>query len=242
MKTNLGELIHGDSLEILKTIPNKSIDLILTDPPYFYESIRKKQNKLNVKKDNSVGKYIVKNALGLVSIKSTKHIEYEKYLNEFKRITKFMNCLIWLNIEQIYQYLPIICKNKWRWYLLKWIKTNPIPRNNPYYKDTEYCLWIFETGAKYTKTYENCKTVYYYPIGKDENINHPTVKPIEMIKEQLFKHSQPGDTVLDCFLGSGTTAIACEQLNRRWIGIEINEKYYKLAKQRLSSIQTTLFI
>ncbi|WP_253301777.1 hypothetical protein [Spiroplasma endosymbiont of Phyllotreta cruciferae] len=98
MKTNLGELIHGDSLEILKTIPNKSIDLILTDPPYFYEIIRKKQNNLNVKKDTPIGKAIVKNAIGLVEIKSIENIKYEEYLNEFKRITKYMNCLIWLNI------------------------------------------------------------------------------------------------------------------------------------------------
>ncbi len=241
MITNLGQLIHGDSLEILKTIPNKSIDLILTDPPYFYESIRKKQNNLNVKKDTPIGKAIVKNAIGLVEIKSIENIKYEEYLNEFKRITKYMNCLIWLNIEQIDQYLPIIRKNKWRWYLLKWIKTNPIPRNNPYYEDTEYCLWIFESGAKYTRSYENCKTTYFYPIGQDGNIDHPTFKPLEMIKEQLFKHSQPGYIVLDCFLGSGTTAVACEQLNRRWIGMKINEKYYKLAKERLKYVQPSLF-
>lgn len=241
MKTNLGELIHGDSLEILKTIPNKSIDLILTDPPYYYESIKNKKLDPN-KKKTDIAKRIEINNIGLQEIKSTEHIAYELYLKEFKRITKYMNCLIWLNIEQIDQYMPIIRKNKWRWYLLKWIKTNPVPRNNPYYEDTEYCLWIFESGAKYTRTYENCKTFYYYPIGQDGNIDHPTVKPLEMIKEQLRKHSSPGDKILDCFIGSGTTAVACEQLNRRWIGIEINEKYFKLSKQRLSNIQTTLFI
>ncbi|WP_408988028.1 DNA methyltransferase [Spiroplasma poulsonii] len=73
------------------------------------------------------------------------------------------------------------------------------------------------------------------------NIKHPTVKDINLIKLQINKHSKIGDTVLDPFLGSGTTAIACEQLNRKWIGIKINEKYYNVAKERLKYVQPTLF-
>ncbi|WP_424526491.1 DNA methyltransferase [Spiroplasma endosymbiont of Glossina fuscipes fuscipes] len=89
------------------------------------------------------------------------------------------------------------------------------------------------------------QTVYQITNSNNQyagEIKHPTVKDINLIKLQINKHSKVGDIILDCFLGSGTTAIACEQLNRRWIGIEINEKYYKLSKQRLSNIQTTLFI
>lgn len=62
---------------------------------------------------------------------------------------------------------------------------------------------------------------------------HPTIKPLDIIKNLIINSSQEGDTVLDCFMGSGTTGVACKELNRNFIGMEINEEYYQIAKDRI---------
>jgi DNA modification methylase len=85
------------------------------------------------------------------------------------------------------------------------------------------------------------KNVFEFPIlggierlrDDDNQALHPTQKPLELIKKLVKVHSNPNDLVLDCFLGSGTTAIACKQLNRRFIGIEISKEYCDIANKRL---------
>ncbi|PQP79131.1 site-specific DNA-methyltransferase, partial [Spiroplasma sp. ChiS] len=111
--------------------------------------------------------------------------------------------------------------------------------------DKELCLYIYKNPISYSNVWnQDMQTIYQITNSNNQfigNIKHPTIKDINLIKLQINKHSKVGDIVLDCFLGSGTTAYACEQLNRRWIGIEINEKYYKLTKERLKYVQPTLF-
>lgn len=237
MVTELGKLYLGDNKDLLKTIPDKSIDLVLTDPPYFYENMQRKERD---KQTYLSGKFD-KLHKGLVDIKATEHIDYNYYLNEFKRVLKSMNLLIWCNKHQLKYYIDWCLENNTKWELIIWEKTNPIPINNIYYNDKEYCFYIFNDYSKcYQMNYLDKKTVYHYPIGK-EKTGHPTTKPLQIIKQQILKHSEVGDTVLDCFLGSGTTALACEQLNRKWIGMELSNKYYNIAKKRLSNIQQQLF-
>lgn len=75
----------------------------------------------------------------------------------------------------------------------------------------------------------------FYLTSKTKNIfGHPTTKPIEIIKNLIINASKENDLVLDCFLGSGTTALACKQLGRKCLGIETSPEYCKIAKQRLS--------
>ncbi|QJU61629.1 site-specific DNA-methyltransferase [Spiroplasma citri] len=66
---------------------------------------------------------------------------------------------------------------------------------------------------------------------------HPTEKPLYIFNRLISKYSKENDLILDCFLGSGTTAYACEQLKRKWLGCEINNEYYKIIKKRLKDIQ-----
>lgn len=85
------------------------------------------------------------------------------------------------------------------------------------------------------KSYEDARTVFRSPTNiNDKNAyHHPTCKPLRIIETLIRNSSKENDVVLDCFLGSGTTAIACKNLNRNYIGIEINPKWYKIAKNRL---------
>lgn len=78
-----------------------------------------------------------------------------------------------------------------------------------------------------------------------EQYLHPTIKPLEIVKKEILHTTQPNDIVLDCFCGSGTTCVAAKETGRKFIGMEINEKYYKIAVDRLNGInangQTSIF-
>lgn len=132
--------------------------------------------------------------------------------------------------------------------IIIWKKTNVTPLcGNKYLTDKEYCLFFREKGVKIMGEYETKQTVYISSSnrGDKEDYEHPNCKPIEIIKNEIINSSNENDIVLDCFLGSGTTAVACKETGRQYIGFEINEKYFKIAQDRLNGItkdgQTTIF-
>jgi len=127
-----------------------------------------------------------------------------------------------------------------RFNLLVWCKTNPVPMtNNVWLPDVEYCFCFKGIGTpRYNEGYEIKKKWYISAINKADKDKylHPTIKPLEMVKNHLKHSTNEGDLVLDCFAGSGTTLKACKDLNRQYIGFEINPTYYKIAKDRLENI------
>ena len=121
--------------------------------------------------------------------------------------------------------------------LLTWHKTNPIPTiNNTYANDTEYCIFARENGVKIHGNYYTKKKYYITSTNKEDKkkYKHPTIKPLEIIKNLIINSSQENDIVLDCFSGSGTTCVAAKELKRRFIGIEIDPEYYKISIDRLN--------
>jgi DNA modification methylase len=103
--------------------------------------------------------------------------------------------------------------------------------------DTEYCLY-FRNGSNqlHPNSYEDAQTFWFAPINQvDKNkYKHPTIKPLNMIEKLVRNSSNEGDLVFDPFLGSGTTGVACKNLNRNFIGTEISEEYFKIAQDRLN--------
>ena len=123
--------------------------------------------------------------------------------------------------------------------LLVWGKTNPIPTcNNKYLSDLEYCVFARDKCVRVNGTYETKSKFYISPANVDDKelYEHPTIKPLEKIKDFIFNSSNENDIILDCFMGSGTTAVACKELGRNYIGFEINEKYFEIALDRLNGI------
>lgn len=180
----LNKIICGDCLEVIKDIPNKSVNLILTDPPY--PDIEK-------------------------SFKITK-IDFLKKFNCRQLIFWSAKCPFPLDYTAVHI----------------WHKPNG--RTGQHYER------IFErNGNKVYRVFRHgvINSVVAAQMLGDIYTKHPTQKPIKLIKELIEKYSKKGDTILDPFLGSGTTAVACKQLNRNYIGIEINPKYYEIARQRL---------
>ena len=121
--------------------------------------------------------------------------------------------------------------------LLVWHKTNPIPTcNNKYLSDLEYCVFARDPGVGLGGTYETKTKLFETACNKDDKDSyaHPTIKPLTII-ETLVGNSTKSkdDIVFDPFLGSGTTAVAAKRLGRKYLGFEISEEYYQVAKDRL---------
>ena len=224
----LNDIYYGDAYELIKQIDDKSIDLIITDPPYEftvndYNAKFFRNRKINSYKD------IKKNNIN-------KGIDY-LILNEFVRVLKKINCYIWCNKEQIFDYLQFFTKeHNCNFEIIVWGKTNPPPLLSGHFlKDKEYCLCFWETGVKMNFNYDIGKTVYYTALNQNDKNQylHPTIKPLNIIENLVKISSIEGDVIFDPFVGSGTTCVAAKRLGRKYIGFEINEKYYKIAKDRL---------
>jgi len=217
MKIN--QIIQGDCIEVIKNIEDKSIDLVLTDPPYLQDShggggafgnrMREYHNgvdKLGFGYDNG-------------------------WLNEIVRICKKLNAYIFCNKNQILQLLTFF--KDYKYDILVYIKTNPTPTcNNKYLSDIEYIIYVRESGVKLLGDYYSKKKWFLQKNAKSD-FEHPTVKPLNIIEILVSNSSLENDLILDPFLGSGTTAVACQNLKRNFIGIEISKKYCEIARQRL---------
>jgi len=124
--------------------------------------------------------------------------------------------------------------------IISWHKTNPIPAcGNKYLTDTEFILFFRERGVKIYGEFHTKFTYYLTPLNqKDKKLyGHPTVKPLNIVRNFIINSSLPGDIVLDPFMGSGTTAVACLETGRHFIGFETNEDYYNIALSRINEVK-----
>ena len=225
------DLRCGDCLEIMKDIPDKSIDLIVTDPPYDV-SVTGGGGTINkVKKLN-------KSLEDLVEVNITNGYDIEILGEEFMRVMKEPNIYLWCNKIQIPEYFKFyVDKHKCKFDIICWHKTNALPTySNKYLSDTEYLLYFRKGKGKcFPKSYEDAKTYYIAPINhKDkEKYKHPTIKPLDITRKLIKNSSNENDVVLDPFMGSGTTGVACKELHRNFIGIELDKTYFEIAKKRI---------
>ena len=120
--------------------------------------------------------------------------------------------------------------------MLTWHKTNPVPAcGNKYLTDTEYILFFREKGVKIGGEYKTKFTYYVTPLNTADKklYRHPTIKPVDILQNLIVNSSSPGDVVLDPFMGSGSTGIACNNTGRNFIGIEVDKGYFDTAKARI---------
>lgn len=236
MEKFLNKIICGDSYKLIKELPDKSVDCIYTDVPYLYVNGGLGHSELSVR--------TAKKKLELKSI--SNGIDYS-ILDEYKRVLKKVNIFIWCSKMQL---LDIMNWAKDYYQdLLVWCKTNPTPQtNNVWLPDLEYCLHIREKGVMLNDGYELKSKYYITPANKSDKdlFKHPTIKPLELVKRHLLHATQLNDIVLDTFMGSGTTAIACQETERQFIGFEIEQKWVDIANDRLNKVdaygQMSLFL
>ena len=212
-------------MAIMKTIEDKSIDLVITDPPYKIET-------------SGGGLYTQADKQYVKELNSMKDGFSEDVLDELCRIMKKINIYFFCSQKQIIPLLDyFVKKKKCNWNLLTWHKTNPIPAcGNKYLTDTEFILFFREKGVKVYGNYNTKFTYYVTPLNQKDKkkYGHPTIKPQEILLNLVTNSSQEGDTVCDPFMGSGSTGVACKSLNRDFIGIEVDNNWYQIAQNRIN--------
>jgi DNA modification methylase len=237
----LNKIITWDCIDILRgsEVLDSSIDLLCIDPPYEFIS----------KNPRGWGFMRKENKKHLEELNDSFWMSYNpsEFLKLIGRKMKKFNAYIRTNKTLVPKYIEFAESNWYKWEILLWLKSNPVPVNRGHYLiDKEYCIYIKEQWATFNSDlgYKNYFTYEIHPIG-NRKYNHPTVKPLEFIERIIKVSTNEWDTVLDCYLWSGTTAVACKKLNRNFIGIEINPEYVEISEQRLREVdklkQQTLF-
>lgn len=226
------ELFNCDSLEYMRSMSDKSIDLIVTDPPYEIEIGGGGGTINTIKKFNKSLNQLTKDKIDC-------GYDIETFNKEFVRIMKSINIYIWCNKKQIPKYFNFyVNERKCKFDIICWHLTNALPTySNKYLSDTEYCLHFFKgKGKTFPKSYIDAQTFYISPKNqKDKKLyKHPTIKPLDLTRKLIRNSSEVGDIVFDPFMGSGTTAVACKLENRNFIGCELLKKYYDVAIERIN--------
>ena len=226
-------LLQGDCLELIKQVPSNSVDLILIDPPYEISRPTNFQSGEETGRDTDRFRISMdfgewdKNFTGL-----------EVVIKEGYRILRQGGTMIcFYDLWKIETLKNLYDSNKFKQVrFIEWMKTNPVPINSKinYLTNAREVAVSAIKGSKptFNSSYDN--GLYSYPIcaGKERTI-HPTQKPLSLITDLVLKHSNEGDMVLDCFMGSGTTGVACKDTNREFIGMELDEKYFEIACNRI---------
>ena len=285
-------LLHQEGLQFLSDIPNNSIDLILTDPPY----ITSRETGMDkwvghVKKQDREGSENIKTEDDWKSFKDLEwwhlffrnaktHIKFwakkrlkmkadflkygsiygkkyavttdygkwdseftleqlELFINHFHRILKpGGTCIVFFDIWKITNLKEMLDGAKFKQIrFIEWIKTNPQPINSKVNYLTN-CREIALLGIKKSKPTFNSKydnAIYRHPLQGGKERFHPTQKSLPLFEELILKHSNEGDTVLDPFAGSATTAIAAIHTNRKFIGCELDEEFFTKSKNRIEN-------
>jgi site-specific DNA-methyltransferase (adenine-specific) len=224
-----GMLLQGNCLDWMKKIPDNSVDLICTDPPYRVISGGRDNSELSKRHKGSIvtGKNDGK-------IFEENDMDCKDWMPEVFRVLKSnSHCYIMSNLINLENFLQVSQSTGFKLHnLLIWEKQNSTP-NRWYMKNCEYILFL-RKGSAFAINNMGSKTVHSFDniIG---NKTHPTEKPVSLMEFYITNSSKMGEIVLDPFVGSGSVAIACKNLNRRWICIEKDKKYCEISKKRIES-------
>jgi len=222
-------LMQGDCLERMKEIPDGSIDMVLTDPHYILSTSRGGGMM------GKGGRKFMENMETSLKVGIDTH-EYLKGLIRLFRDKSHFCGVFFCSNKQIIDYLQFAEDNKLQYGVGVWHKTNPAPLCNfKYLNDVEYWIYIKGSKSKIGGSYFTKSMVDSSQRNTKESkmYNHPTVKPQALLKKFIINHTVEGSVILDTFTGSGSTGVACKNLNRRFIGIEMDAGYFEIAKKRI---------
>jgi DNA modification methylase len=209
------KLILGDCLEVMKTLPDKSVDAVITDPPYGIKIARKSK----VFGDSP---HLSRKATGAAW---DDHVPTIEYFSEIMRVSRnqivFGANYYWENFHSSPCYII-------------WDKRGDLP--DVPFAPTEFAWTSFD---RMSKRYV-IRNHGFIRDSRDEKTGHPTQKPSELFTAIIKDFTRSGQTILDPFMGSGTTGVACVQTGRDFIGIEIDPGYFKIAERRIKDAEMQL--
>ena len=239
----ISKLLHGDCLELMKSIPDGSVDAIITDPPYGttackwdsvipFDLMWEQLNRI-IKPNGAIVLFGSQPFSSALVMSNPKMFKYEwiwqkshatGHLNSKKQpMRQHENISIFYKKQCTYN--PQMIKKN---YLDKRTKSGQIENVDIYSSFTKVDRQIHITDG-YPKTIQYFAT----PFKGGEGGKHPTQKPVALIEYLIKTYTNEGETVLDFTMGSGTTGVACKNTNRKFIGIEKDDKYFEIAKNRI---------
>ncbi|MFV8471842.1 DNA-methyltransferase [Mycoplasma sp. 1458C] len=208
------------------------IDAIITDPPY---NISRKNNF------KTIGRQGIDFGTWDYNFNQTKWIKLvSPFVKKGGSIIIFNDYKNFGEICKTLENNGFIIKD-----LIRWIKSNPMPRNTlrRYVTDFELAIWAVKPGKKWVfNKGENIKykrpEIFFSTVASGKNRIHPTQKPLSVIEELILTHTHKNDLIFVPFMGSGTTAIACLKNNRRYLGTEIDKDYYEKSIKRINEFKS----
>lgn len=206
-------LMQGDCLELMKEIPDGSVDMILCDLPY--GEVNQKSSGLRLLDRTNADEC---------------NIDLSHLVDSFHRVCKG-SIYAFCGTQQISELVSLLKAKGLTTRVCVWEKTNPSPMNGTrlWISGLEFCVFARKPNATFN---EHCKkALWQAPSGRSKI--HPTEKPLKLMERLVRASSNEGDTVLDCVMGSGTTGVACINTGRNFIGIEMDDKYFEIAKNRI---------
>ena len=219
------QLYKGDCLEVMKKIPDKSVDCVITDPPYLHIKGGCKSKSLNVGCMNPQNKVVCE-----MSDFGEKNINV--FLDTVKQKLKEMNGYFFCSKLQIPYYLDWALKNGVQFDVLVWDKCHTGIHSYKFFSTKyEYIIRLYKSGLNKIKDNMLYQKVQRYKVPHPKL--HISEKPVELIENFIRLSTNECNVILDPFMGSGTTGVACKRLNRNFIGIESDDKYFEIAKNRI---------
>lgn len=206
-------LILGDSAEVVPLLGH--VGAIVTDPPYEFEA-----SGAGIFRTNRVCMDAIL-ATGLA----------DGFDHTILSADRCDSVVVFCHNDQLDALIPWLAEQFDRYVVCMWHKDNPMPVANKHYKpDTELYIHAWKKSAFPVGSLAEKSRYFFAPVGKSDH-NHPTVKPISLMLK-IVRNVQ-ADTILDPFMGSGTTGVACVQLRRSFIGVERHEPYFDIACRRI---------
>lgn len=216
------KLYKGDCLELMKDIPNESIDLIVTDPPYL---IKYKTNRRKNKEHDFCSEILNDDNYDLIS----------NYIKECFRILKndtamymFCNCDRVDYFKQELEKTGFNIKN-----MIIWVKNNHTAGDLKAQFGKQYEILFLVNKGRCLFNGKRITDVWNFDKVSGNKQVHQNQKPLDLLEQCILKHSKDDDVIFDGFMGSGSTGVACKHTNRRFIGIELDDNYFEIAKKRI---------
>lgn len=228
-------LIQGDCFEQLSLLTPKSVDLVVTDPPYWHSKSHTYKTYENTKSRMAKSDLYKFEGEMMGDLNDFDGECINTFLSKVVPCMKRMNVYAFCSEKQLYYYLKWAEENNYYSTVLVWQKPLSVMNKNRWSQNIEFIVRVYEHGTGLrslddAQLYNRVHTTK--PVHSSKRL-HPTEKPIELLENLIKLNSDEGDAVLDPFMGSGSTGVACKNLGRRFIGIEKTSKYYQVAIERL---------
>jgi len=232
-------LLNDDCIKAMTNIKTNSVDLILTDPPYNLGNfMRNRSTNLKKMRENFFG------AAGWDDLEYDEWVEsMSNFFKESVRVLKpGGSMLVFMSIIKVETLIRLAEENGLYYKTTGiWHKLNPMPRNMNLHFVNSTEAWVYFTYKAKTGTFNNGGKMMHdfyesavVSNGEKKIGKHPTQKPVQLMEHFISLLTHDGEIIMDPFMGSGSTAVAAQNLDRGFIGIELSDEYFGIAQQRVA--------